>query len=231
MPYSGNVHPINLLWFKAFQIPIFETELGRIADGRTVREGGQIVEAENDARKHRARLMVIGYPFALVGICLALNLAVLGVQPVDIALPSKPVVAALVVASILLLVNHTWLMTTTELTRVRFGLYATPEEWAAANKNSAEASSKGLEELGRHHNAHRNTTENTVYFVLLALLFAFASPSDLAAYLWIVGFAVARLGYTFAYLAGKDGLRGLFMSLGLMSFYGLASYLAIALII
>jgi uncharacterized MAPEG superfamily protein len=175
-------------------------------------------------------MIVIGYPFALVGICLVLNFAVLGVQPLDIALPSSQVVAALVIAAILLLVNHTWLMTTTELTRGRFGLYATPEEWATAKKEPADASSEGLEELERRHNAHRNTTENTVYFVLLALLFTLASPSDLAAYLWIVGFAVSRLGYTFAYLTGKDGLRGLFMSLGLICLYGLASYLAIALI-
>ncbi|CTQ51591.1 MAPEG family protein [Roseibium album] len=231
MPYSGNVHPFNSHWFKAFQIPIFEAGISRCADGKIAEEGSQITEAENDARKQRVRLIVIGYPFALVAICLALNIAVLGVQPLEIGLPSKQVIAALVVAGILLLVNHTWLMTTTELTRVRFGLHATPEEWAASDKKREEASSEGLEELGRHHNAHRNTTENTVYFILLALLFALASPSNLATYLWIVGFAVARLGYTFAYLAGKDGQRGLFMSLGLISLYGLASYLAIALII
>jgi len=115
-------------------------------------------------------------------------------------------------------------MTTTELTRVRFRLFATPEEWAASGIRRADAPRAGLEELERRHNAHRNATENTVYFVFVALIFAFASPSSLAAHAWIVGFAVARLGYTFAYLAGNDSIRGVFMSLSLICLYGLASY-------
>ena len=37
---------------------------------------------------------------------------------------------------------------------------------------------------------------------------------------------MARLGYTYSFLAGKDDLRGLFMSLGLLSVFAMASYLA-----
>ena len=74
-----------------------------------------------------------------------------------------------------------------------------------------------MRELERRHNTHRNTTENTIYFTLLALVFVLVSPTTVAAQAWIVGFAVARLGYTYSYLAGKDDVRGLFMSLSLLA--------------
>ncbi len=88
-----------------------------------------------------------------------------------------------------------------------------------------------MRELERRHNTHRNTTENTIYFILLALVFVFVSPTTVAAQAWIIGFAIARLGYTYSYLAGKDNVRGLFMSLSLLSKYGIVSYLAMSLFV
>ena len=186
------------------------------------------MNTEQDARKQRTQSIVMVYPFALLGISVALNLFLFGVKPSVLAPPSEESLIALVIAAVLLLINHTWLMTTTELTRVRFRMFATPEEWAASGISREEAPRAGLEELERRHNAHRNTTENAVYFVFVALIFAFASPSSLAAHAWIVGFAVARLGYTFSYLAGNDSIRGIFMSLSLICLYGIASYLIIS---
>ena len=90
---------------------------------------------------------------------------------------------------------------------------------------------EGLRELERRHNAHRNTTENVVYFIILALVFVIVSPPTIATQVWIIGFAVARLGYTYSYLAGRDNVRGLFMSLSLLAMYGMASYLAISLVV
>lgn len=182
-------------------------------------------------RRQRARFFILAYPFALIAICLLLNFLLFGIQPIAIALPSKPMIMALVIAAVLLLANHTWLMTTTELTRAKFGMYATPEEWQASGKKREDAAAKGLEELERRHNAHRNSTENTVYFGLLAFVFSVTSPAATAAFVWIAGFGVARLGYSYSYLAGKDGLRGLFMSLSLLCLYGIASYVAVAAIV
>jgi len=162
--------------------------------------------------------------------CLLLNLFVLGVNPALMALPSKTVMATLVFAAVLLLVNHTWLMTETELTRARYGMFATPEEWAAAKKQRSDASTRGLDEVERRQNAHRNSTENMVHFALLTVLVAFASPSVPAVLTWIGGYGIARLGYTYSYLSGHDNLRGLFMSLGLLGLFGLASYLVLALL-
>ncbi|MES0882871.1 MAPEG family protein [Roseibium sp. SCP14] len=183
-----------------------------------------------DERRQRARFFILAYPFALIAISLVLNVLLFGIHPIAIALPSKPVIIALVIAAVLLLANHTWLMTTTELTRVKFGMYATPEEWQASGRKREDTAPKGLEELERRHNAHRNSTENTVYFVLLVLVFSVTSPADTAAVVWIAGFGAARLGYSFSYLTGRDGLRGLFMSLSLLCLYGLASYAALAVI-
>ena len=86
-----------------------------------------------------------------------------------------------------------------------------------------------MREVERRLNAHRNATENTVYFVLLAPVFVLVSPPLIAVQIWTLGFALSRLGYTYCYLFGKDGLRGIFMSLGLLAMYGMASYLLASL--
>lgn len=195
-----------------------------------VQEGRPVPNIEQEERKRRLRLVVIFYPFALTLIALAANVFLLGIAPLAMALPSQEVLAVLAASAVLLLVNHSWLMTQTELTRSRYDLYATPEEWQAARKESAKASAEGIAEVGRCQNAHRNTTENAVYFVFLAGLMAFVTPSFPAVVAWIGGFGLARLGYSYAYLSGRSGLRGAFMSLGLLSLYGLASYLVLALL-
>lgn len=100
-------------------------------------------------------------------------------------------------------------MTSTELTRLRFDLSATPEERAARGRDGMDATRLASEELERRHNAHRNTTENVVYFLCPALLLAFTSPSSLVVGVWSIGFALARLGYTYTYLAARTGARGL----------------------
>ena len=170
------------------------------------------------------------YPLGVLAIGIVLNLFVFGVNSVAVALPSTESIRALIIAAVLLVINHTWLMTTTELTRLRFKMYSTPEEWAASGTSRHDAPDEGLRELERRHNTHRNTTENTIYFILLVLVFVSVSPTSLAAQTWIVGYAVARLGYTYSYLAGNDRARGAFMSLSLLAMYGVASYLVMSLV-
>ena len=186
--------------------------------------------AAETKRRHRIMTIVKAYPFGLLLVGVALNLIVFDVNSAVAGLPSTDSIRSLVIAAVLLLVNHTWIMTSTELTRVRFRLYATPEEWAESGTRRQDASDEGIRELERRHNIHRNTTENTVYFILLAAIFVLVSPTTGAAQIWIVIFPVARLGYTYSYLTGKDGVRGLFMSFSLLSLYGMASYLAISLV-
>lgn len=184
---------------------------------------------EENKRQQRTMLIVKAYPLGVLLPAVVLNWLVFTVNPAVVALPSAECINALIIAAVLLVINHTWLMTTTELTRVRFKMYATPEEWAASGTNRHDAPEQGLRELERRHNAHRNTTENTVYFIFLALILVLVSPPTAAVWVWIISFAVARLGYTYSYLSGKDGARGLFMSLSLLAMYGTASYLVMSL--
>ncbi|MGH1347577.1 MAG: MAPEG family protein [Nannocystales bacterium] len=180
-------------------------------------------------RRRRAVTIVTLYPVVVLLVSVALNVFAFGVKPNVVGLPSVEAMRALAIAAGLLALNHTWLMTATELTRGRFKMHATPEEWAEAGTSPDDAPREGVRELERHHNAHRNTTENTVHFGLLAVVFSLASPTPAAAQAWIIGFAVARLGYTYSYLRGHDGTRGLFMTLGLLAMYGMASSLVLSL--
>lgn len=177
-----------------------------------------------NARKARAGRLVLGYPFALIATAALANHLLLGVGPAVVALPSHGTVLALGLCGVLLLVNHTWLMTSTELTRLKHDLSATPEERRDRGPALADITPIAREALERRHNAHRNTTENIVHFAILALPFALISPSVPAAFAWIAGFGAARLGYTYCYLSANTAGRGVFMSLGLLALYGMAEY-------
>lgn len=186
---------------------------------------------QDEKRKIKFARIILAYPFALIAIGMLVNFLLFGVKSAVISLPSFAIIVALVWSAVLLLANHTWLMTSTELTRLKYNMHATPEEWEASGHAQSGVSEKGLRELERRHNAHRNATENVVYFVFLALLVSVVSPVTIAAQVWIVGFAFGRLGHTFSYLTSRDGLRGIFMSVSLLSLYGLASYLLASLIV
>ena len=183
---------------------------------------------DEEKRKQRTRQIVMAYPLVLLLIGVVLNVFIFGVDSVAVALPSEACIFALMITAVLLVFNHTWLMTSTELTRVKFSMFETPEDRAASGVRQRDVPERGVRELERRHNTHRNTTENTVIFFLLALIFVLISPTVLAAQVWIVAFGVARLGYTYSYLTGSVQARGLFMSLGLLATYGIASYLVMS---
>ena len=117
-------------------------------------------------------------------------------------------------------------MTVTEIARNHFKVFASPEEWISNSCKKSDVSEKGNFEIERCLNTHRNTTENTVYYVLFLIIFSFISPNQLAAWVWIFTFPIARLGYTYCYFNGHDNIRGIFMSFTLLSVYGMAIYLA-----
>jgi uncharacterized MAPEG superfamily protein len=180
--------------------------------------------------KRKVARLIVGYQPALVLAATLLNLFAFGVTPLSSALPSEMILAALTVAAVLLVINHMWLMTATELARLKHDIRTTPEEWAAAGRSPTDAGQAGLDAVTRCHNAHRNTTENTVLFALLAGLVAMSSPPVLAACVWFVGFGAARLAYTYSYLTARTGLRGICMSLSLLALYGIASQLVLGLL-
>jgi len=185
---------------------------------------------EKDNKKARYRFFVTAYPVVLVLMSIGINFFMSDFKPVVISLPSKDIVTIVTIAIGLLVLNHAWIMTATELVRVNHDLRATTEEWEESGLKEEDASKAGLKALERCHNMHRNTTENTVYFALLLFVFICTSPQIHVASVWCIGFAVARLGYTYAYLKKKTGLRGIGMSLSLLSMFGMLSYLCMALI-
>ena len=91
-----------------------------------------MTDTDDANRQRRGMTIVKAYPVGVLLVSVLLNYFVFGVNPVVVALPSAKLVVALIIAAALLVINHTWLMTTTELTRARFKMYSTPEEWAAS---------------------------------------------------------------------------------------------------
>lgn len=173
--------------------------------------------------------VIIAYPFVILVVAIVLNVFVIGVNPYVVAIPSIEYIRAIVIAAVLLIINHTWLMTTTELTRLRYKMFSTPEEWAASGTRPEESPKEGIYELKRQHDTHLNNTENVIYYILLCLAFILVSPPVIAAQVLIIGYAVSRLIYTYSFLTGKDGMRGIFMTLSLLAMYSMACYLVIGL--
>ena len=184
-----------------------------------------------DKRIRKYAVIIQAYPVVLILVSVVINLLAFGVEPFVLALPSTEIVWALTICGLLLVLNHTWLMTATELTRLHHNMYATHEEWTQNNARKEDVDEQGWIELERHHNAHRNATENTVYFIFLAFIVCITSPATLLAQVWLVCFAVARIGYTFGALRGRTGLRQASMSFSLLAIYGLASNLALSLLV
>ena len=185
---------------------------------------------EERKKKKKFHLIIIIYPIVLTVIGIIINI-ICGLKSLNPKEPSLEMLRIMAVSGIIMIINHTWIMTSTETTRNKYGLFATPEEWKQNNKDSSSASQIGLNEVTRRHNIHRNMTENTIYYMFLSIIFMFGSPSIIAFYIWILLYPIARLGYTFAYLSKNTDLRGLFMSLSLLSMYGIASYLFFSIII
>jgi len=107
------------------------------------------MSSNNGLSKKQRRIMgvVVIYPFGILLVTVALNFFAFGVNPYVVSLPSIEGIHALVIAAVLLVINHTWIMTSTELVRVRFKMYSTPEEWAASGTNERDVPELGVREL------------------------------------------------------------------------------------
>lgn len=179
----------------------------------------------------RVRKIVFAYPFVLAVVALFVNLVFLGVGPIAVELPTVSHLTAASLAAALLVVNHSWIMTKTELTRIDYGIATAPEDTSETRVLLDQSGQNAKNALARAHRTHQNATENTVYFSLLAPLFLMSSPSELAVWLWFLGFSLGRLGHSIGYLTAHTALRGFAMSISLVSLYGMASYLLLSLVL
>ncbi|WP_417445546.1 MAPEG family protein [Kangiella sp.] len=178
-----------------------------------------------EAAQNNSYWIIKVYPFAVLVLAIALNF-MFGIDPIQISNPSRELLGLISFSAIILVINHSWIMTVTELTRNRYKIFASPEEWTSSGYKKLDVTEKGSFEIDRCLNTHRNTTENIVYYILFLFVFSFVSPSQIAAWVWVLVFPISRLGYTYSYFTGSDNARGIFMSLSLLSVYGIASYLA-----
>ncbi len=183
---------------------------------------------ELDEKQKRGIRIVVAYPFVLLVMSILVNLLLLDIAAFKAGVPTEKHLWAIAIAGIAFAVNHSWLMTATEITRARYRMHATPEEWKASGTRLQDVPEPALRELERNHNAHRNANENTGYFVALLIPFVLVSPPVATTYVWLIGFALSRLGYTYGYLRGNDTVRSVFMTLGLLAMYGVASYLVLS---
>ncbi len=81
------------------------------------------------------------------------------------------------------------------------------------------------ESVARVNRAHRNLFVNGVPFLLLGFLMVLLGASKTAAMAYFGTFIVARLGHTFAYLAGKQPFRSIFFSVGQLAILGMLVYI------
>lgn len=76
-------------------------------------------------------------------------------------------------------------------------------------------------DIARILRVHRNTTDNSVPFLLLGLLLVQLGPSPLEAQIFFYGFAAVRVLYSFCYLKGIQPFRTIFYGLGVLLTLGL----------
>lgn len=172
---------------------------------------------------------IVGYPIVVALIALALSLYVLPTLVSGTSWPENTVLIAIALATGLLIVNHSWIITATELARLKHGIYVVPEEIPSEKQATYAPSSEGQADVARCHNIHRNTTENVVYIFPLAIAIWLAAPQLTESAIWIVTFAVARLGYTYSYLRANTALRSVCMTASLLAMFGLSFQLLYAL--
>lgn len=88
-----------------------------------------------------------------------------------------------------------------------------PED-AAAFKSDLVATEP--EAVARVLRAHRNTTDNTLPFLFVALVLVMAGPSALEAQILLYGFMAARVLYSVCYLGGVQPWRSLMYGLSVL---------------
>jgi len=110
------------------------------------------------------------YPFGMLVFAIVLNF-IFGIDSIQISNPSRELLGVISFAAIILVINHSWIMTVTELTRNRYKIFASPEERILSGYDKLDVTRKGSFEIERCLNTHRNTTENIVYYILFLFCF------------------------------------------------------------
>lgn len=125
----------------------------------------------------------------------------------------NPAFFAYAVSSVVLSFNMFVLWNMSGGVRGKTGTTANPEDAAAFKRNVAEADPP---EVARVLRAHRNSTDNSVPFMILGLIFTMLGPGALEAQILFYGFAAARVLYSFFYLKAIQPWRTASYALGVL---------------
>eukprot|EP01083_Nonionella_stella_P109081 317694_1 len=192
-----------------------------------IMEDQEVASSETDS-KSNTRIIVTIYPFVIlvIGVMVVHVLSIIfgiDINAFEVQLPSEAMLRDVVISAVLLTINHSWIMTSTELTRLKYGLCATSEECEKQGKDPDHASKEGLREVKRRHNIHRNTTE-LKYDLLRVIGHCFCVCITLKNCISCLDFIVSNCptGYTTAYILKNTDVRGFCMTLSLLSMYGMA---------
>lgn len=131
-------------------------------------------------------------------------------------MPKDPVFVAFALTVVVNSLNILVLWNSSGGTRGKSKTTPNPEDARTVVKG-AEVVAQDPESVARVLRAHRNTTDNTVPFILLALVFIQLRPDPLEAQILLGSFTVARILYTICYLGQIQPWRTIFYGLGLLA--------------
>lgn len=137
-------------------------------------------------------------------------------------MPKDPVFVAFALTVVVNSLNILVLWNSSGGTRGKSKTTPNPEDARTVVKG-AEVVAHDPESVARVLRAHRNTTDNTVPFILLALVFIQMRPDPLEAQILLGSFTVLRILYTICYLGQIQPWRTIF--------YGLSVLTTLALIV
>jgi len=83
------------------------------------------------------------------------------------------------------------------------------------------------EPIQRGHRAFRNDVENIPIFLILALIYVTLGGWETGAYIYFIGFTVARIGHTFCYLKQIQPARSLMFVLGTLCTYAVSGHIVL----
>ncbi len=102
----------------------------------------------------------------------------------------------------------------TSFYRLRYRVYATPEDYALQGISASVEPGEGKEPIERARRAHQNDLENILPFFAVGFFYALSGPSPGLAKTLFVTFLLARVLHTSFYLAALQPWRSLAFMVG-----------------
>lgn len=125
----------------------------------------------------------------------------------------SPAMRLLGISYLLLVLKMILLGAYTSYLRIQSGVFATPED---ARFHSGAVDESARDQIERSRRAHRNDLESILPFFGVGLLYALTGPSTVAAAIYYLGFAAARILHTIAYVKQWQPHRTVAFSIALV---------------